>query len=254
MSELIEKRPLAYGFIEDGNLHSLIKWPFMEEVSVFQPVGKSLADFIRFDRDFMTSVFEILLVRYMQAKAHKNDYNFIAAVLWEVTMKHRLIGTNNYLTVYVLSYIHLLLEGEVDPRILVGEKADELTKYIQSLDFGDPPDDSFFAKQELTGLYMDLIEERQLNVEATLSLVLEQREIDGLTPIQRYYELEQTDEEFRKYWHSDFIMKLGKKADGYDVQHRRAYQRLNKWTEFGYMEDAEFKAWAKEAALRRKQC
>ena len=64
MSELIENRPLVYGFIEDGNLHSLIKWPFMEEVSVFQPVGKSLVDFIRFDRYFMTSVFEILLVRY----------------------------------------------------------------------------------------------------------------------------------------------------------------------------------------------
>ena len=38
MSELIKNRPLAYGFIEDGNLHSLIKWPFMEEVSVFQPI------------------------------------------------------------------------------------------------------------------------------------------------------------------------------------------------------------------------
>ena len=333
MSELVKDRPLAYGFIEDGNLHSLIKWPFMDEVSVFQPVGKSLVDFIRFDRDFMTSVFEILLVRYMQAKAHKNDYNFIAAVLWEVTMKHRLIGTNNYLTVYVLSYIHLLLEGEVDPRILVGEQAEVITKHIRSLDVGDSQDDSFFAKQELTGLYMDLIEDRQLNVEATLSLVLEQRDTDGLTPIQRYYELEQTDEEFRKYWHSDFIMKLGKKADDYDVQqfvvleniddmlryelvqtlvqgigfkrckncgmlfvpsgrsdtlycdfiadgeeyscrriganrqakekvandpvlqeHRRAYQRLNKRKEFGYMEEAEFKAWADEAAHRRKQC
>jgi len=332
MSELIEKRPLAYGFIEDGNLHSLIKWPFTEEVSVFQPVGKSLVDFIRFDRDFMTSVFEILLVRYMQAKEHKYDYNFIAAVLWEVTMKHRLIGTNNYLTVYVLSYIHLLLEGEVDPRILVSERANAITQYIRSVDTSES-DDAFFIKQELTGLYMDLIEERQLNVEATLSLVLDQREIDGLTPIQRYYELEQTDEEFRKYWHSDFVTKLGKKADGYDVQHfavldniddmlrfelvqtlvqgigfkrckncgmlfvptgradtlycdfvadgeeyscrkiganrqakekvakdpvlqehRRAYQRLNKRKEFGYMEEAEFKAWAKEAALRRKQC
>lgn len=332
MSELIEKRPLAYGFIEDGNLHSLIKWPFMEEVSVFQPVGKSLVDFVRYDRDFWGSVFEILLVRYMQAKEHKNDYNFIAAVLWEVAMQHRLIGTNNYLTVYVLSYIHLLLEGEVDPRILVGEKADVLTQHIRSLDFGDPHDDSFFAKQELTGLYMDLIEERQLNVEATLSLVLEQREIDGLTPIQRYYELEQTDEEFRKYWHSDFIMKLGKKADGYDVQHfavleniddmlryelvqtlvqgigfkrckncgmlfvpsgrsdtlycdfiadgeehscrkiganrqakekvakdpvlqehRRAYQRLNKRKELGYMEEAAFEVWSEEASIRRKQ-
>ena len=329
MSELIKDRPLAYGFIEDGNLHSLIKWPFTEEVSVFQPVGKSLVDFIRFDPDFMQSVFEILLVRYMQAKEHKDDYNFIAAVLLEVANQNRLVGTNNYLTVYVLSYIHLLLEGEVDPRILVGEKADVLTKYIQS----NLHDDAFFAKQELTGLYMDLIEERQLNVEATLSLVLEQREIDGLTPIQRYYELEQTDEEFRKYWHSDFIMKLGKKADGYNVQqfvvleniddmlrfelvqtlvqgigfkrckncgmlfvpsgrsdtlycdfiadgeehscrkiganrqakekvakdpvlqeHRRAYQRLNKRKEFGYMEEAAFKAWAKEATLRRKQC
>ncbi len=97
MSEQIKERPLAYGFIEDGNLHSLIKWPFMEEVSVFQPVGKSLVDFIRFDRDFMQSVFAILLVRYMQAKEHKNDYNFIAAVLWDVAMQHRLIGTNNYL-------------------------------------------------------------------------------------------------------------------------------------------------------------
>ena len=332
MSELIKDRPLAYGFIEDGNLHSLIKWPFTEEVSVFQPVGKSLVDFVRYDRDFWGSVFEILLLRYMQAKEHKNDYNFIATVLWEVAMRHRLIGTNNYLTVYVLSYIHLLLEGEVDPRILVGEKADVLTKYIQHLDLGDSQDDSFFAKQELTGLYMDLIEERQLNVEATLSLVLEQREIDGLTPIQRYYELEQTDDEFRKYWHSDFIMKLGKKADGYDVQHfavleniddmlryelvqtlvqgigfkrckncgmlfvpsgrsdtlycdfiadgeeyscrkiganrqakekvakdpvlqehRRAYQRLNKRKELGYMEEAVFDVWSEEASIRRKQ-
>ena len=329
MSALIKDRPLAYGFIEDGNLHSLIKWPFTEEVSVFQPVGKNLVDFIRFDRNFMQSVFEILLVRYMQAKEHKDDYNFIAAVLLKVANQNRLIGTNSYLTVYVLSYIHLLLEGEVDPRILVGEKADVLTKYIQ----GNHQVDAFFAKQELTGLYMDLIEERQLNVEATLSLVLEQRDHDGLTPIQRYYELEQTDDEFRKYWHSDFIMKLGKKADGYDVQHfavleniddmlrfelvqtlvqgigfkrckncgmlfvpsgrsdtlycdfiadgeehpcrkiganrqakekvakdpvlqehRRAYQRLNKRKEFGYMEDAEFKAWTKEAVLRRKQC
>ena len=73
MSELIKDRPLAYGFIEDGNLHSLIKWPFMEEVSVFQPVGKSLVDFIRFDSDFMRSVFQILLARYIQAREYKDD-------------------------------------------------------------------------------------------------------------------------------------------------------------------------------------
>lgn len=332
MSELIKDRPLAYGFIEDGNLHSLIKWPFMDEVSVFQPVGKSLVDFIRFDRDFMISVFNILLTRYMQAKAHKNDYNFIAAVLWESAMQSRLIGTNNYLTVYVLSYIHLLLDEEVDPRILVGERADAITQYIRSLDTSESEEDAFFAKQELTGLYMDLIEDRQLNIEATLSLVLEQRDADGLTPIQRYYELEQTDEEFRKYWHSDFVMKMGKKADGCDVQHfavleniddmlrfelvqtlvqgigfkrckncgmlfvpsgrtdtlycdfiangeakpcnkiganrkakekvakdpvlqehRRAYQRLNKRKELGYLEVEKFDVWSKEAALRRKQ-
>ena len=29
-----------------------------------------------------------------------------------------------------------------------------LTQYVQSLDFDDPQDDSFFAKQELTGLYI----------------------------------------------------------------------------------------------------
>ena len=36
-------------------------------------------------------------------------------------------------------------------------------------------------------------------------------------------------------------------------EHRRAYQRLNKRKEYGYMEESEFKVWAKEAALRRKQ-
>ena len=218
MSELIEKRPLAYGFIEDGNLHSLIKWPFMEEVSVFQPVGKSLVDFIRFDSDFMRSVFHILLARYVQAREHKDDYNFIATVLWEVAMQNRLIGTNNYLTVYALSYIHLLLDEEVDPRILVGEQAEVMTQYIRSVDIEDFHGFSILAKRDMTDIYIELIEERQKNVEKTLSKILEQRENDGLTPIQRYYELEQTNEEFRKYWHSDFIMKLGKKADGYDVQ------------------------------------
>ena len=333
MSELIEKRPLAYGFIEDGNLHSLIKWPFMEEVSVFQPVGKSLVDFIRFDCDFMRSVFHILLARYVQAREHKDDYNFIATVLWEVAMQNRLIGTNNYLTVYVLSYIHLLLDEEVDPRILVGEQAEVMTQYIRSVDIEDFHGFSILAKRDMTDIYIELIEERQKNVEETLSKILEQRENDDPTPIQRYYELEQTNDEFRQYWHSDFVMKLGKKADGYGVQqfvvleniddmlrfelvqtlvqgigfkrckncgmlfvpsgrsdtlycdfrakgetqpcnkiganrkakekvakdpvlqeHRRAYQRLNKRKEFGYMEEEEFKAWAKEAALRRTQC
>ena len=332
MSELIEKRPLAYGFIEDGNLHSLITWPFMEEVSVFQPVGKSLVDFIRFGSDFMRSVSQILLARYVQAREYKDDYNFIAAVLWEVAMQHRLIGTNNYLTVYVLSYIHLLLDEEVDPRILVGEQAEVMTQYIRSVDIEDFHGFSMLAKRDMTDIYIELIEERQKNVEETLSKILEQRENDGLTPIQRYYELEQTDEEFRKYWHSDFIMKLGKKADGYDVQqfvvleniddmlryelvqtlvmgigfkrcencgmlfvpsgrsdtlycdfrakgetqpcnkiganrkakekvakdpvlqeHRRAYQRLNKRKELGYMEEAAFDVWSEEAATRRKQ-
>ena len=37
-------------------------------------------------------------------------------------------------------------------------------------------------------------------------------------------------------------------------EHRRACQRLNKRKEYGYMEEAKFKAWAKETALRRKQC
>ena len=333
MSELITNRPLAYGFIEDGHLHSLIKWPFIEEVSVSQPVGKSLVDFIRFDRDFMRSVFQILLVRYVQAREHKDDYNFIALALLDVAELYKLIGTNNYLSVYVLSYMHLLLDEEVDPRILVGKQAEVMSKYIQSIDMEDFHGFSILAKRDMTDIYLDLIEERQKNVEDTLSMLLRQRNNDGLKPIQRYYELEQTDEEFRKHWHSDFVLRLGKKAEGYDVQHfavleniddmlrfelvqtlvqgigfkrckncgmlfvpsgrsdtlycdfiadgeeyscrkiganrqakekvandpvlqehRRAYQRLNKRKEYGYMEEAEFKAWADEAAFRRKQC
>ena len=333
MSDLIKNRPLSYGFIQDGNLHSLIKWPFINEVSVFQPVGRSLVDFIRFDRQYLGTIFQVLLWWYVTAKARKNDYNFIALALLEIADKYNLIGTNNYLTVYVLSYIHLLLEGEADSRILVGKNANRLTKYIRNSEPEGFDDSSFYAKRELSLIYVDLIEERQKNVEETLSMVLEQRDTDGLTPIQRYYELEQTNEEFRKHWHSDFVMKLGKKSEYYDVQqfavlesiddmlryelvqtlvlgigfkrcancgmlfvpsgrsdsiycdqimdgetkpcnkiganrkakekvagdpilqeHRRAYQRLNKRVEFGYMTKEAFQTWAAEAKLRRTQC
>ena len=333
MSDLIQSRPLAYGFIEDGNLHSLIEWPFINEVSVYQPVGKSLVDFIRFDRKFMTSVFTILFDRYIQAKKHKNDYGFIAAALLDAASKYKLIGANNYLTVYALSYMHLLLDEEVDPRIMVGQQADRISAYIRSVDMQDFDGFSLLTKRDMMDLYIDLIEERQQNVAETLSMVLEQRDSDGLTPIQRYYELEQTNKEFRRYWHSDFVMKLGKKGEDYDIQqfavlqniddmlryelvqtlvmgigfkrcqncgmlfvpsgrsdslycdfitrgekqpcnkiganrkakekvagdpilqeHRRAYQRLNKRVEFGYMEKDAFKAWADEAKLRRTQC
>jgi len=333
MKYLDKSRPLAYGFIEEGNLHSLIKWPFTGEFSTYKPLGMALVDFIRFDGVFMKAVFDILFVRYIQAKEHKNEYNFIASVLLETADRGNFVGTNNYVTVYVLSYIHLLLTGEVDSRLLVGKQAERLTAYIRSLDFDEFDGFSLFAKRELTSLYIGMIEERQKNIEETLSMILDQRESDGLTPIQRYYELEQTNEEFRKHWHSEFVMKLGKKADNYDVQqfavlnniddmlryelvqtlvqgvgfkrckncgllfvpsgrsdslycdrvmrgeelpckkiganrqakekvaadpilleHRRAYQRLNKRVEFGYMEKEEFQNWAAEAKLRRTQC
>ena len=333
MKYLDKSRPLAYGFIEEGNLHSLIKWPFTGEFSTYQTVGKSLVDFIRFDREFIAAAFNFLWGRYILAKDHKNEYNFLASVLLETVDQSILIGTNNYMTVYVFSYIQLLLTGEVDPRIMVGEQADRLTTYIRSLDIDDFDGLSLLAKRNITDIYIDLIEERQKNVENTLSMILDQRDNDGLKPIQRYYELEQTNEEFRKHWHSDFIMKLGKKAVDYDVQqfvvlnniddmlryelvqtlvmgigfkrckncgmlfvpsgrsdslycdfvkqgeelpckkiganrqakekvaadpilqeHRRAYQRLNKRVEFGYMEKEEFQNWAAKAKERRTQC
>ena len=218
MSELIKDRPLAYGFIEDGNLHSLIKWPFTEEVSVFQPVGKSLVDFIRFDRDFMISVFEILLVRYMQAKEHKNDYDFIAAVLMQTAMEHGLIGKNNYLTVYFLSFIQLLLEGDADPRILVDEDTEQITRYLHRLETEESSVPSDLAKQYIVLMYMGWIKDRQENVENTLSMILERKETDGMTPIQRYYDLEQNDKGFAERWHSEFVTQLGQKAEGWDIQ------------------------------------
>ena len=36
-------------------------------------------------------------------------------------------------------------------------------------------------------------------------------------------------------------------------EHRRAYQRLNKRKELGYMEEAVFDVWSEEATTRRKQ-
>ena len=218
MHELIENRPLAFGFIEDGNLHSLIHWPFTNEFSVFQQVGKSLVDFMRFDKQYIRLALDLLLTRYLDAKAYKDDWAFVAMVLWQTAMDHGMIGKNNYITVYMLSFIHLLLEGEVDPRILVDEDAEHITEYIHHLEMPDSDALSILAKRDVVFMYMLCIEDRQKDVEKTLSMILEKRESDGMTPIQRYYDLEQNNEEFAEHWHSAFITQLGQKAEGYEIQ------------------------------------
>lgn len=111
MHDLIKNRPLARGFIENGNFHILIQWPFTEEFTTFQTLEKSLCDFMRADSFYLRTFLDLLLGRYIKAKEYKNDYDFIAAVLMQTAMEHGLIGKNNYLTVYFLSFIQLLLEG-----------------------------------------------------------------------------------------------------------------------------------------------
>ena len=218
MREMIENHPLAKGFIEDGNFQILIHWPFTEEFGTFQPLGKSLCDFMRFDSQYLRTFLDLLLSSYLSAKEYKYEYDFIAAVLWQTAMDHGMIGKNNYLTVYFLSFIQLLLEGDVDPRILPDENTEQMTRAIHQLEVQDSDVPSIIAKQHMVLTYMCWIQARQESVEKTLSMVLEKRESDGMTPIQRYYDLEQHDEEFAKHWHSNFTTKLGQKAEGYDVQ------------------------------------
>lgn len=218
MHELIENQPLAFGFIEDGNLHSLIQWPFTNEISVFQAVGKSLVDFMRFDKKYIHNCLNLLMSRYLDAKAYKNEWAFVAMALWQTAMDHGMIGKNNYITVYIMSFIHLLLEGEVDPRILVDEDTEQITNYIHRLEMPDSDALSILAKRDVSFMYALWIEERQKDVEKTLSMILEKRETDGMTPIQRYYDLEQNNEEFAEHWHSHFITKLGRKSEDYDIQ------------------------------------
>lgn len=218
MHEMIENYPLAKGFIEDGDFHILIQWPFAEEFTVWQPLGKSLCDFMRFDGKYLRTFLDLLLVHYLDAKQYKNEYDFVACVLWNVAMKHGLIGKNNYLTVYFLSFIHMLLEGEVDPRIIVDEDAYQMTEHIHQLELPDSDALSVIAKQKVILTYMFWIKERQEKVEKTLSMILERKETDGMTPLQRYYDLEQHDAAFAEHWHSEFVTQLGQKAEGYDIQ------------------------------------
>ena len=218
MHELIKDRPLAYGFIEDGNFHILIHWPFTEEFGTFQPLGKSLCDFMRFDSQYLRTFLDLLLSRYLSAKEYKYEYDFIAAVLWQTAMDHGLIGKNNYLTVYFLSFIQLLLEGDVDPRILPDENAEQMTRAIHQLELQESDVPSIIAKQHLILSYMRWIQARQEDVEKTLSMILEKRESDVMTPIQRYYDLEQNNEDFAERWHSAFVTQLGQKAEGYEIQ------------------------------------
>ena len=163
-----------------------------------------------------------------------------------------MIGKNNYLTVYFLSFIQLLLEGDTDPRILADEDTEQITRYLHRLDAEESSVPSDLAKQYIVLMYMSWIKDRQENVEKTLSMILERKETDGMTPIQRYY----------MPGEKQPCNKIGanrqakKKVAGDPAlkEYRSAYQRLNKRVELGYMEKEAFQAWAKEAKDRCTQC
>jgi len=208
-----ESAPLAYGFVEDGNLYKKVKWAFTEEFNYFNDIGRDLVNFAWLDCRVLSEMLELIWGTYVAARLRKEDYDFIASVI--LTRCSKFFSSNSYHSLYLMSYIDFLLDDRLDLRVLTDicdEDMDVISEIHQafSLKSGDR------AKENVIGIFCRAAETKQQAVAATLESILLQSQSDGRSAIERYYYNEQNDTAFRENWHSDFIVKFGKRAESQD--------------------------------------
>lgn len=198
--------PLAYGYAENGLLHTNLNWQLMDGVHYANTIGKDLVNFAFLEHDvFYHTMLEINDVcrRLMEQQPNKE---VIADVLLEKYQP--LLRRNLYLSVYLMSLLDYLLTGTLDRRVFPGTTEDDLYLVQTAENAGandetlpnivDPIYDAFYAKRNLA--------------EAALRVLYENAEEDGLSPLERYYRQEQEDPAFGKLMHSTFTTRLGTRS------------------------------------------
>ncbi|NCB52798.1 MAG: hypothetical protein EOM54_13135 [Clostridia bacterium] len=208
-----ESEPLAYGFVENGNLYKKVKWPFTKEFCFYNNIGKDLVNFAWFGREALLEVFDIVFTTYVAARLKKLDYNFISSVILERCAPF--FTKNSFFSLYLMSYIDFLLEDRLDLRVLTYiNNEDRITLLAIHRDF--PFDSGDYAKESVIGIFCRCIEAKQQDVAKTLEAVLLQRQSDTRSAIEQYYFNEQNDPSFRNNWHSDFTVMFGKRDESQD--------------------------------------
>ena len=198
-----ERTPLATGFLSKGNLYFSHKYKLVKEHSSYNKLGIALMDFVWLDSDLLQKIFSIMWSRYILHKNNGDDDTIAFSILKTCD---RFLRVNSYLFVYMMAAMDILLDSIIDWRIFTYEN--ELADFDA---LASNSEMSYDDKQELLHLLIDCIKERQSIVEDALNKILADENIDsGQTAMKRLCRLQEEDEFFRKYWHSNFETRIGR--------------------------------------------
>jgi len=204
-----ERYPLATGYLSEGNIHfRFSKYRFLEELTIYEKLGKNLVDFAWFDLSDIQVIFASIWKRYILLKRKKNDYSFIAMGLWSTVEKY--LGVNSYLTMYILTLINFLMEEVIDERVLTYKS--EVADFRKRGFSIDKPTKAMIDDQKINVIevFINCICDRQSAVERILDKVLLNPNDGKQSTMARLYQMEHEDKYFSRYWHSRFETYIGK--------------------------------------------
>ena len=198
--------PLAYGYAENGLLHTELQWAQMGEACFAKTIGADLVDFAYIDDGSLYAVILEVngLCRSLAEKQASAD-DIARAVLEKCEPMLRI---NLYFSVYLMSFLDFLLDGTIDERVFPGASRAErrLRKAARDAQNADVT--------EVIDLIFEAYQSKRKRAETALRAIYEAEADDNLTPLERYYRREQEDPVFQKRLHATFTVKLGRRAVG----------------------------------------
>ncbi len=198
--------PLAYGYAENGLLHTELQWAQMDEACFAKTIGADLVDFAYIDDGSLYAVILEInsLCRGLTEKQASAD-NIARAVLQKCEPMLRI---NLYFSVYLMSFLDFLFDGTIDERVFPGASRAErrLRKAAKDARNADVMD--------VVDLIFEACQSKRKLAESALRAVYEDKTGGALTPLERYYRREQEDALFQKQLHATFTVKLGRRATG----------------------------------------
>jgi len=211
-----ERYPLATGFLSKGNLYFNHNCKFVKEHSSYNKLGVALMDFAWLDYDLLQKIFSIMWSRYILHKNNGDDYDTIAFSILKTC--DRFLRVNSYLFIYIMVAMDILMDSNIDRRIFTYENEVSELDALAINDQDPSCEMSYDDKQELLDLLIICIKERQSIVEDALNKILADENNDaGQSAMKRLCRLQEEDEFFRKYWHSNFETRIDRITEDANV-------------------------------------
>jgi len=145
--------------------------------------------------------------RYVLHKNNGDDYDKIAFSILKNC--ERFLRTNSYLFVYMMAAMEILMNNYIDRRVFTYDDEFNVMESMTKDNQYSKPEMSDGNKHELMEILVACIDDRQSIAEDALNKILADENSDnGQSAMKRLCTLQEEDEFFRKYWHSNFETRI----------------------------------------------